>query len=346
MTAEPLIWHSRPSLGVEEEQAAARVIRSGMLIGGQETRRFAATLGARFPGADVVLASSGRSALIGALKSLGLPAGSGVVVPTYVCDAVIWAISAAGLRPVLCDVGPAWLVMPETVAAALQPGCGAILLPPPFGIVQSAAPFRQFGLPIIADICQANPLVDLSPDDAGDIVVMSFHPTKFITAGGGGAAISGRDRYGAALLDRQAADWEAAPFTEFQAAMGLEQLAKIDQFTAHRRRLYERYSKAIAPELLAPIEAARGSEAGHLLRMPIRLRQGTAAGHFARFADRGILARHGVDNLAHRRTGLDDALFPNAVQALDDTLSVPFYPALDDAAAFRVAEALGDILEV
>jgi len=346
LDAAETIWHSRPMLGAEEARACADVVSSGMFIGGEATALFRRRLMGLAGNATAQLFSSGRQALLAALRTLELPPRSGVVMPTYVCDAVAWAVTAAGLRPVLCDVGQHWLVTPETVEAAIDPDCAAILLPPPFGLLQSAKPFRDFGLPIIHDLCQASPqlLAETQSGDLGDILVLSFHPTKYACAGGGGATLSFTAKYGARLAVIEQERMGDSPFTELQAAIGSVQLEKLAAFSTRRTELYMRYAAAIPDPVLDTLHSARDVPEGYLLRMPLIVPHGLASDYFPAFAERGIIVRQGVDNLVHRRLALSDDAFPNAADAFARTLSMPFYPALSDVEASRVAEALTAIL--
>ena len=139
-----------------EIEVICQVLKSGMLVGGATRRRFADRLSAVVDKTDVgpCLFSSGRMAVRAALEALHLPAGAGIIVQSYVCDAVIWAITSAGHIPVLCDIGEGWVSELKQVEAVMNKRCGALILAPPFGFAQSAFEFRNLGLPIIHDLCQ------------------------------------------------------------------------------------------------------------------------------------------------------------------------------------------------
>ncbi len=162
-----MITHSQPWIGKREVDAVADVLRSGMLIGGDAGVEFRHALN-RLVGGDkaVTLFASGRMAIQAALTALDLPSGSSIIVQSYVCDAVLWAIREAGHCPLLCDIADGWVANVEQMEAVFTADCGAIILAPPFGFRQSAAAFRQFGVPIVHDLCQASPnvLVDASPE--------------------------------------------------------------------------------------------------------------------------------------------------------------------------------------
>ncbi len=339
-----MIPHSKPWLDHREDAAVNVVMQSGMLVRGAEGAKFAAALGTDLCAAH--LFASGRQALSAALQALKLPSGTSVAVQTYVCDAVIWAIRRAGLSPTLCDVGPQWTCTPETMAPVIDSNCGAILLAPPFGFLQSAAPYRRFGLPIIHDLCQAAPSSTRTAPrgDLGDILILSFHPTKYLCAAGGGAAIAIAPEHGVELrtLENDAA--ESTPFSDIQAAIGNAQLSKLLEMDRRRSELFGILSKALPRFSLVRLLDSIDIPVGCLFRLPVQVESGPASSFFPLFAEQGIIVRHGVDQLAHRLAGLPDALFPNAAHRMSHTLSLPFYPALEKSDAIRVAKAAASIL--
>jgi perosamine synthetase len=293
----------------------------------------------------VGLFSSGRAAIVAGLTALDLTAGGEVIVQTYVCDAVVEAIEAAGLKAAFCDIGNGWVASAAEVEAAVTSRSVAILLAPPFGFLSSAKAFRDVGLPILHDLCQASPqiLARAEKADLGDLVTLSFHPTKYLCAGGGGALIDphgGRSRRIESLDDKQA---NRAPFSDMQAAIGLAQIARIEGLAHRRSMLAERFLAAAPNASWERLRRNCDSPWDAMFRLPFEsvtpfqeLR--------THFADRGVAVRQGVDHLAHRAVGLSDTAFPNSVRAFVHTLSAPFYPALSDREADQIAALLRSLL--
>jgi perosamine synthetase len=339
-----VISHSRPWLDYREDAAVTAVLHSAMLARGAQAASFASTLGGSI--GETTLFSSGRQALLAALLALDLPPKTGVAVQSYVCDAAIWAIGQAGLTPTLCDIGAHWTCTPDTVAASIDESCGAILLAPPFGFLQSAAPFRRFGLPIVHDLCQASPAIAQTAmrEELGDLVAFSFHPTKYICAAGGGAIVSLTDPYKAPLRALQDRFSQSAPFSDIQAAIGRAQYAKILEIKTRRQNIFDIYAEYLPSHVLQPLHEAMDTSPGDLFRMPLNVAPRELTTLFARFAAAGIAARHGVDQLAHRLAALPDAQFPNAVQRLRSTISLPYYPALELDDARMIADIAASLL--
>jgi UDP-4-amino-4-deoxy-L-arabinose-oxoglutarate aminotransferase len=339
-----MVPHSRPWLGEQEQEAVAAVLRSGMLIGGEQTDRFRTSLSELLPvKGDIHVFASGRLALVAALTALNLAPGASVAVTTYACEAVLWSIRRAGLSPMLCDITAGWGVDPQIAADAVAHGCSAILLAPPFGTLQPASLFRGLSVPVVQDLCQASPATvsAASAEALGDLAVLSFHPTKYICCGGGGVVIDPLGRH-ADTLERTPSP--AAPFTEVQAALGLAQLDQLDAIEARRSQILAAYGAA-RPDLWGRQAMRTLSDAPErLLRVPISVDPRDLRPLMSGFARLGVTARQGVDNLLHRNMSMPDKSFPAALHAFGTMLSLPYHPSLTDDEVECVVAAIKTIL--
>jgi UDP-4-amino-4-deoxy-L-arabinose-oxoglutarate aminotransferase len=258
------------------------------------------------------------------------------------------AVTEAGLVPVLCDVGPDWNVEPSTIESVLTARTGAIVLVHVFGIAANVRDVERFGLPVVEDTCQAfggtdhgRPLGTL-----GALGVFSFQATKCLATGEGGF-VCAREPETAARL-RELADGcsgeftrSFSPLTDLQAALGLSQLARYDEFLARRRALADRYFDALGD---LPIELPRGvRDRSMFFRFPVRVHGTPFEATQARFQAAGVHVRRGVDALLHRTIGAPGAAFPNAERLYEETVSLPIYPALTDAEQDVVIRACRDI---
>ncbi len=332
-----MITHSKPWMLAQDADAAAEITRTGWLVGGpaREAARRAITSAT---GAQAsFLFPSGRVALASALRALDLPAGAGVVVQAYACDAVVWAIRSAGLKPVLCDLQDGWTCGPDSVGEVLSPEVAALILAPPFGLFQSAAPFRGFGLPIIHDLCQANPAILANRwADAGDLVTLSFHPTKYAGAAGGGAVLGGQGTHHR-RLELLEAEWSrSAPVGDLTAALIVNQIGRIPMIQTRRAQVAAAFKASLPAAWTGPFSAQADVDDGDLFRFPMRI-DGLDFGRARALCEaRGVAVRRGVDAI------LSDAglhSFPKAEAALGSSLSLPFYPALSDGEVEQILAA-------
>ena len=244
------------------------------------------------------------------------------------------------------------------------------------------------GRVVIEDACHA--LGGREPDGAmvgscrhSTMACFSFHPVKSITTGEGGAVTTndpelarrlrmlrnhGLERDAARLSERDQGFDHDQPnpwyyeqqllgfnyrITDLQAALGLSQLGRIEQFMARRRELARYYDGAFAGlPALHPIQAsadARARSAHHLYIVDIDY---SALGR-SRRAVMAELKQRGIGTQVHyiplyrqpfhRGLGRPQD-FPGAERYYGGCLSLPLHAALTDADAERVVSAVREVV--
>lgn len=342
-----MIPHSKPWITEADLAAVREVLAEGMLAQGDRTRQLEQALSEWVGGDGGVAVGSGSAALVLAMQALGIGRDDEVVVPGYVCTSVLEAVLTVGATPVLCDVGPDWLVTHESMAPRVTSRTKALIVPHMYGLFADVTSFRTFGVPIIEDCAQAVADKGTRPLQ-GDIGVFSLHPTKCFTAGEGGVAIS-RDR---SLVDRMRSIRDGvadagrgrflSPLSDLSAALGLSQLARYHEALDRRRRLAQKYREALQDIFRADV-AIHARHRSMFFRFPLKVRGGADA-YQEQFAKRGVAIRRGVDKLLSRLRGEPDRDFRTAVMLYDTTVSLPIYPALTDAEHARCVTAAEEIL--
>lgn len=215
-----------------------------------------------FPGLNpareqLVACSSGTAALELALMALKLPAGARVLVPSFTFAASATAIVRTGLVPVFADVDlQSWLLTPEIAEAAITATpCDAILPVAGLGFPQDADAWAAFsnktGLPVIIDAAAALGQQEIA---AGIIVCFSLHATKAFGVGEGGLVcmpgtesaqrVRELSNFGFSQADIPQAGGNYK-FSEYQAAVGLAQLARVRDISTRRHRVRLAYQNAM-----------------------------------------------------------------------------------------------------
>ena len=233
----------------------------GMRNGEWKALEMEALLARRMGTAHAHLTSSGTAALTVALACAGVGAGDEVVIPTFTFVASFEAVLALGAVPVMADIDDTLGITAASVAAVSSDRTKAVMPVHMCGSMVDLGPLRAFcrenGYILIEDACQAiggsyegQPL-----GSYGDLGCFSFDYVKTVTCGEGGALITdnevyyerahaysdhGHDHIG---NDRGA---EGHPFlgynyriSELQAAVGLAQLRRLDDFLGLQHRNYE-----------------------------------------------------------------------------------------------------------
>ena len=152
---ERVISHSKPTLGQAEAAAAADAVLSGHVACGDRTDRFERAVADAVGSAAAVATSSGTAALYVALRALGVGPDDEVIVPSFVCTALLHAVWAVGAEPVVCDVGPDFNLLPAAARSGLTKRTTAIILPHIFGTPAPIEEFAALGPPVVEDCAQA-----------------------------------------------------------------------------------------------------------------------------------------------------------------------------------------------
>ena len=386
---ELVVSFAPPDIGDAEMRAVLEVLQSGWLTTGPKVKQFEAAVAA-FTGAQHAIAvNSGTAALHLSLLAAGIENGREVVTSPYTFCATINAIIHAGGTPVLADIDLATLnIDPAAADAAVTPRTAALL---PVHFAGRPAPLARLGgiaarhgLTIVDDAAHAFGAAAGSRriGAAADLTAFSFHAVKNITTGEGGMVTTDRADWAerirvlalhgmsrdawARYAGRGAAQYEvvAAGFKynmmDLQAAIGLQQLARVDAMQAHRRSLWQRYDEGLAElPLTRPAPVSR-----HDVGEP----EPTHAHHlYTVLVDHGLcgwtrddlaaaLRERGIATSVHfkavhlhpyyaERFGFRRGMFPNAEFVSDRTLSLPLSAGTDEADVDRVVTVLRELVK-
>ena len=259
---------SWPIQDAREEEALLGTLKSGRWgrLGGAQVKAFE-TQYAKVTGAThCVATANGTSALLTALAAMGIGAGDEVIVPPYTFVATINAVLMLGALPVFVDTDPAtFQIDASKIAAALTPET-KLILPVHLGgsvadmdTIMGTASAR--GLAVLEDACQSH-LAQWKGRHVGSIGAagcFSFQASKNLNSGEGGAVITSD----AGLAERAFAFHNngrgtgSSDFayrhpglnlrlTEFQGALLLAQLSRLEAQAAQRERNAAYLSRELA----------------------------------------------------------------------------------------------------
>lgn len=341
-----MIPHSRPWITGEDRESVMSTLETGMIASGNTTQELMHAVQSGMNVCLAVACSSGTAALGVALRALKVGPGDDVVLPSYVCWNVLAAVTSVGATPILSDVDENAVITAASVSRVITARTAAIIAVHTFGHVCDIRSLMDFKVPIVEDACQAYGLT-ISGRPAGTIGTIgcfSLHATKCLTSGEGGIVVVNDS----ALVDRVKllADTEthynqvgSSALSNMQAALALSQLRRYDEFIKRRRQLFTKYNEALEE---CSVQPGYSQQVDFLFRFTLRSKVG-----FERlqkqFYDHGVHVRRGVDDLLHRRLGQPDAGFPVTSRLFNETLSLPFYPALEHVEADRVLRCIREI---
>jgi UDP-4-amino-4-deoxy-L-arabinose-oxoglutarate aminotransferase len=303
-----------------------------MLAQGAMTPRFEEKMSDWLGANGAVAVGSGGAALELALRALDCGPKSEVILPTYVCRTILDAVVSVGAQPIFCDIGPNWVIEVKNLRPLITSQTRAVIAPHMYGIFADISSIRSLGVPIIEDAAQALGATK-QHGIQGELIVLSFHPTKCMTTGEGGMVLS-RDtslvekcRQGRDATERTFGR-QFSPLSEIASALGLSQLTRYSEFLRLRQEMATIYQRELGRLSCVDIQWLIRTQSMYF-RFPFQCDGGIEAYQEA-FQRKGIHIRRGVDRLLHRSLGFPDADFPTATEKFETTLSLPIYPSLSD----------------
>lgn len=376
------IFYGRQCIGEDDIAAAAAVLRGPYITCGPKVdeaeEKLAACTGAR----HAVICSNGTAALHCACIAAGIGPGDEVITTPMTFAASANCAVYCGARPVFADIDPeTYNIDPESIRRCITPRTKAVVAVDFTGqavrIKEIRAICDEFGLVFIEDAAHAigTRYAGAPVGSLADMTCFSFHPVKTITCGEGGAITTNSDDYYKKLvlahthgITRDPSMMEDAPhegpwyyeqislgfnyrMTDFQAALLVSQLGKLDAFKKRRREIVEKYDRAFrdVPGIIVQQEIPESDTCRHLYIIRLDLDKLTCTRR--QFFD--AMSAENVQCQIHyvpvywfpyyRHMGYEKGLCPHAEEIYKGIMSIPLYPMLTDTDTDDVIHAVKKI---
>lgn len=374
--------YGRQWLGREEEEKIQAVLRSDWVTTGPITKEFEAQF-AKFVGAKhAVSCHTGTAALHLAASAAGVEPGDEVVTTPFTFVATSNAVLYRGGTPVFADIQlDTKNIDPVAIRKAITPKARAIIpvhfAGHPCDLDEIHEIARDHGLLVIEDAAHAvsagykkKRIGALS-----DLTIFSFHPVKQMTTGEGGMVTTNSDDLAEKLRAYRAHGIVEDPekrwskggsyryemkylghrfyMSEMQAALGVAQLAKLDQFQRRRREIVDFYQEELASvdAIARPVERAYVKHAWHLyvVELSAKWLAGKRDDVFAAMRAENIGVNvHYIPVYHHPyyrdRPALLNGTFPKTERAFARVLTLPLFPRMTNEDAEDVVRALRKVI--
>jgi perosamine synthetase len=355
------IPYGRHWIEQDDIDAVVEVLRSDWLTTGPKIGEFERAFAQLTGATEAVAVSSGTAALHACMNALGIGPGDEVIVPAMTFAASANCVVYQGGTPVFADVQQNTLLIdPASVEANITPRTKAIIAvdyaghPCDYDALRVIA--ARHHLAIVADACHS---IGASQNNRNvgtlaDLSAFSLHPVKHITTGEGGVITTNSSEFAATIrrfrnhgisTDHRQREQEGTwlyemldlgfnyRITDFQCALGLQQLKKLPAWIQRRRQIAHQYDTAFADHnKVRPLAVLPGyAHAYHLyvLRVPRELRSPL----FNQLRARGIGVNvHYLPVHLHpyyrEKLGTKPGLCPTAESAYHEILSLPIFPKM------------------
>jgi perosamine synthetase len=267
---------SRPDITEKEIEAVCAVLRSPNLSLGPKLGEFEKAF-ARYIGRKrAVAVNSGTSGLFLCMLALGIGPQDEVITTPFTFIATPNSVMMVGAKPVFVDIDPVSLnIDAAKIESAINEKTRAIM---PVEVFGNPAGFdkiceiaRKHNLTVIEDSCEAlgSVLNGRKAGTFGAMSVFAFYPNKQITTGEGGMILTDDDDLadmcvslrnqgrgkGGGWLDHDRLGYNFR-LSDINCALGIVQLARIDEIKAKRRQVAKWYQEMLAGDdrLVVPAE--------------------------------------------------------------------------------------------
>lgn len=364
---------AKPYLNEQDAQAAYDTIMSGWITQGPRVQEFEEKFAAYTGAKHAVAVSNCTTGLHLAMIVAGIQSGDEVICPSMSYIATANSIMYVGATPVFAEVHPDTYNLDIVDAERhITPKTKAILLVHQIGMPADidafAALCKKHNLLLIEDAaCAAgSSYKGKKIGSHSDLVCFSFHPRKVISTGDGGMVTTNNDAFAERmkLLRQHGMSVNAGArhgatkiifedhlevaynyrMTDIQAAVGIQQLAKLDWIVEERRKIAARYLSE-----LSDIDCIRlpREEEGYFTNwqsFSIYLKESAPISRndlMQALLDKGIASRRGVMT-SHRETAYKEQCkglsLPRTEDACDRSIIIPlFIPMEHDDVSMVIA---------
>jgi len=256
---------NEPVLDGNEKKYLAQCIDSGWISSeGPFVRDLEAKFSERVGRKHGIAVCNGSAALDAAVAALKLGKDDEVIMPTFTIISCASAITRLGAVPVLIDCDPrTWNMEPSAIEARITPKTKAIMVVHLYGLPVDMDPVmdiaKRHNLQIIEDAAEmiGQTYRGRPCGSFGDLSTFSFYPNKHITTGEGGMIVTDDDAFAERCRSlrnlcfspprrfvHEELGWNFR-MTNLQAAVGLAQLERLDEFVARKRHSFARYMELL-----------------------------------------------------------------------------------------------------
>lgn len=282
-----------------------------------------------------------------AFKAIGIDENSEVIIPAYFNPAPLNALEMCGGKAVFVDIADQSLIpAAEDIKNAVTDNTKAVVCGHVSGIAENFEAVKELGIPLIEDIshaigCEAD---EKPVGSSGAITITSFTPFDIITTGNGAAVSTTNTKYYSTMKKLRYSSDETSyeyTMTDFQGAMGISQLFRIQDFLRRRREIAGVYYERIRLTQHKALYSYNPSYAYQSFPVFFDSPDDKVRKYFKK---NGIEVFNSVSTPLHVMKGYKPLDFPRSDRMSKKLYSLPIYPTLTRKEIEKIARNLAKFI--
>lgn len=378
----PFVPYGRQSIDDDDIQAVVDVLKSNFLTTGPKVDLFEEKLASYVDAKYAVAFSNGTAALHGACFAAGIDIGDEVITTPMTFAASANCILYQGGTPVFADINPkTYNIDPVEIRKKVTSKTKAIIpvdfTGQPVNLDEIMEIAKEHNLIVIEDAAHAIGATYKGEKigSIADMTMFSFHPVKHITTGEGGIITTNNKEFynklrqfrshgitrEPSLLNENQGSWYYEMqflgynyrMTDIQAALGISQLNKLDNFIKKRRDIVERYDTAFhsVNEIITPYQHPNNNSSWHLYI--IQLKKELVSIDRKQLFEKLREANIGVNvhyipvhfQPYYQKLGYKIGDYPFAEALYEQIITLPLFPGMSDEDVDYVIDTLKQIIQ-
>lgn len=378
------LYYGKQTIEDDDIKAVVDTLKSPLITCGPKVDELEKELceytGARY----AVAVSNGTAALHCACIAAGIGSGDEVITTPMTFAASANCALYCGARPVFADINPeTYNIDPDSIRKCITSRTKAIIAVDFTGQVVEADKIRkicnEYGLLFIEDAAHSigSSYNGTKVGNIADITTFSFHPVKTITGGEGGAVLTNDESLYNKIslahthgITHDEAMMKDLPhegmwyyeqislgynyrMTDFQAALLISQLGKLERFKKRRKEIVDYYDSELknVDGIIIQKEIEQSDTCRHLyiIRLDENVLSCTRREFFDEMGSRGVQPQvHYVPVYwfpYYQELGYKMGLCPNAEEVYKGIMSIPLYPSLTEEEKEYVVDVIKTIVE-
>lgn len=380
---ENKIYYGRQWIDDNDIQAVANVLRSDYITCGPMVDLFEQVLCDYTGAKHAVAVSNGTAALHCACLAAGISEGDEVITTSMTFAASANCSLYCGAKPVFADINPkTYNIDPDSIREHITEKTKAIIAVDFTGQAVEVDRIRticdEYKLVLIEDAAHSlgTSYNGKKVGSLADMTTFSFHPVKTVTGGEGGAILTNNEAYYKKLvlyhahgITHNEALMEGTPhegpwyyeqielgynyrMTDFQAALIISQMKKLDRFIARREEIVNKYNEAFGnmPGIIVQKEIPESNTSRHLyiIRLDLEKLRCTRREFFDAMSAENVQCQiHYVPVYwfpYYKHLGYKKGLCPVAEKIYSGIMSIPLYPKMTDDDVQDVIKAVKKVV--